>query len=330
MPIRPFPVLVMVSIAAIAATASPVVAATITVASQNFVSNNVELDKFDGSGLLDTGAYLHTDFGKLGASYFSALAFDASGSRRIASKNIVSNNVEIDAFDNTGLLTDGFYLHTTFGNLGASYFSDFAFDASGTLRVASKNTVSNNVEIDAFDNTGLLTNGFYLHTSIGNLGASYFDALAFDPAGHLWVASKNTVSNNIEIDEFDDEGLLIDGFYLHTAFGNLGASYFTDFAFDPSGNLWAASKNVVSNNIEIDQFDRSGLYTDGYYLHTDSGYLGAAYFADFAFNPTATQANPPGTVPEPETWMMLMTGLGLLGTASRHRQAKRRDRLETV
>ena len=161
--------------------------------------------------------------------------------------------------------------------------------AAADLWVASANSVSNNVEIDQFDSSGGITDGgFYLHTASGNLGSGYFSAFAFDPAGNLWVASANSVSNNVEIDQFDSSGRITDGgFYLHTASGNLGSGYFSGFAFDPSGNLWVASANSVSNNVEIDQFDSSGRFTDGgFYLHTASGNLGSGYFSGFAFDPS--------------------------------------------
>ena len=69
-----------------------------------------------------------------------------------------------------------------------------------------KSTVSNNIEIDKFDASGLLTGGFSLHNIFGDIGPGYFSGFAFDPAGTLWTASQNTVSNTIEIDKFDAGG----------------------------------------------------------------------------------------------------------------------------
>jgi hypothetical protein len=245
----------------------------------------------------------------------------AAADLRVASANSVSNNVEIDQFDSSGLFTDGFYLHTPLGNLGSGYFSAFAFDPAGNLRVASANSVSNNVEIDQFGSSGLFTDGFYLHTAIGNLGSGYFSGLAFDPAGNLRIASANSVSNNIEIDQFDSSGLFTDGFYLHTTSGNLGSGYFSGFAFDPTGNLWVSSANSVSNNVEIDQFDSTGLFVDGFYLHTASSNLGAGYYSDFDFAPSA--ATP---APEPATWSMMMIGFGLFAAISWRKAGLQRRR----
>ena len=180
-----------------------------------------------------------------------------------ASQNTVSNNIEIDKFDGRGLLTGGFYLHNDLGDIGPGYFSGFAFDRAGTLWTASQNTVSNNIEIDKFDGRGLLTGGFYLYNDLGDIGPGYFSGFGFDPAGTLWTASQNTVSNSIEIDKFDGRGLLTGGFYLHNDLGDIGPGYFSGFAFDPAGTLWTASQNTVSNNIEIDKFDGRGLLTGG-------------------------------------------------------------------
>ena len=307
--------------------ARPVAAADLWTASQNTVSNNIEIDKFDGRGLLTGGFYLHNDLGDIGPGYFSGFAFDPAGTLWTASQNTVSNNIEIDKFDGRGLLTGGFYLHNDLGDIGPGYFSGFAFDPAGTLWTASQNTVSNNIEIDKFDGRGLLTGGFYLHNDLGDIGPGYFSGFAFDPAGTLWTASQNTVSNNIEIDKFDGRGLLTGGFYLHNDLGDIGPGYFSGFAFDPAGNLWTASQNTVSNNIEIDKFDSNGLLTGGFYLHNVFGDIGPGYFSGFAFDPAVAAA-----APEPTSWAMMIIGFGFLAAISwreaglRRRKARYRER----
>jgi hypothetical protein len=90
-------------------------------------------------------------------------------------------------------------------------------------------------------------------------------------------------------------------------------------AFDPPGNLWIAHANTVSNNVEIDQFDSTGLLAGGFYLHTDEGPLGAGVYSDFYFRPSATAA-----APEPATWSMMMIGFGLFAAASRRNARQRR------
>ena len=311
--------LIAVVVGLAVAHAEPVAAADLWTASQNTVSNNIEIDKFDSSGLLTGGFYLHNVFGDIGPGYFSGFAFDPARTLWTASQNTVSNNIEIDKFDARGLLTGGFYLHNDLGDIGPGYFSGFAFDPAGTLWTASQNTVSNNIEIDKFDARGLLTGGFYLHNDLGDIGPGYFSGFAFDPAGTLWTASQNTVSNNIEIDKFDARGLLTGGFYLHNDLGDIGPGYFSGFAFDPAGTLWTASQNTVSNNIEIDKFDARGLLTGGFYLHNDLGDIGPGYFSGFDFAPSAATA-----APEPATWSMMVIGFSVFAAMSWRKVGLRR------
>jgi hypothetical protein len=231
------------------------------------------------------------------------------------SRNLVSNNTEVDSFDSSGLLKGGFYLHTSVGDLGPQNIADFAFDPSRTLWTLSRNLVSNNTEIDSFDSTGLLKSGFYLHTSVGDLGPQNIADFAFDPSGTLWTLSRNLVSNNTEIDSFDSTGLLTGGFYLHTSAGDLGPQNIAGLAFDPSGTLWTLSRNLVSNKTEVDSFDSSGLLTGGFYLHTTDGLLGPQNITAFAFEPSAIPS-----APEPATWSMMMLGFGLVASVGARRQ----------
>jgi PEP-CTERM motif len=235
----------------------------------------------------------------------------AAADLRVASANPSINKVGIYEFDSSGLLTGGFDLHTSEGNVGAGFFSDFAFDPAGNLWVASANPSINKVGIYGFDSSGLLTGGFDLHTSEGAVGAGFFSDFAFDPAGSLWVASANPSINKVGIYEFDSSGLLTGGFDLHTSEGAVGAGFFSDFAFDPAGNLWVASANPSINKVGIYEFDSSGLLTGGFDLHTSEGAVGAGFFSDFNFAPSAAVP-----APEPTTWAMMIIGFSLLAVAS--------------
>jgi hypothetical protein len=70
-----------------------------------------------------------------------------------------------------------------------------------------------------------------------------------------------------------------------------------------AADLGTAAQNFVNNDIEVDQFDSSGLLTDGFYLHISAGNIGARYFSAFDFAPSATTA-----APEPATRSMMMIG----------------------
>ena len=163
---------------------------------------------------------------------------------------------------------------------------------------------------------------------MGDIGPGYFSGFAFDPAGTLWTASQNTVSNNIEIDKFDGRGLLTGGFYLHNDLGDIGPGYFSGFAFDPAGTLWTASQNTVSNNIEIDKFDGRGLLTGGS-LSAQRSWATSARATSPAsrFDPAVAAA-----APEPASWAMMMIGFGFLAAISwretglRRRKARYRER----
>jgi cobalamin biosynthesis protein CobT len=78
--------------------------------------------------------------------------------------------------------------------------------------------------------------------------------------------------------------------------------------------------NTVSNNVEIDRFDSTGLLAGGFYLDTDEGPLGAGVYSDFEFRPSATAA-----APEPATWSMMMIGFGFLAAASWRNARQRRS-----
>jgi hypothetical protein len=139
-------------------------------------------------------------------------------------------------------------------------------------------------------------------------------------AADLWTAAQNFVNKDIEADKFDSSGLQTDGFYLHTFGGNIGAGYFSDLAFDPAGHLGTADQNFVNNDIEVDKFDARGLLTNGFYLHTSGGNIGAGYFSAFDFAPSAAAA-----APEPATWSMMMIGFGVFAAISwRHAGLQRR------
>ena len=79
------------------------------------------------------------------------------------------------------------------------------------------------------------------------------------------------------------------------------------FAFDPSGTLWAAVRNV--NNIEFNHLDSSGNIVEGPYLLGASGApLDPDSFDGFAFRPGAIS-----NVPELLTWAMMLLGFAGLG-----------------
>ena len=130
--------------------------------------------------------------------------------------------------------------------------------AAADLWVASANSSLNQVGMFEFDSSGLLRGSFDLHTSEGAVGAGFFSDFAFDPTGNIWVASANSSLNQVGMFEFDSSGLLRGSFDLHTSEGPVGAGFFSDFAFDPTGNIWVASgilpsiKSECSSSIPAD------------------------------------------------------------------------------
>jgi len=63
------------------------------------------------------------------------------------------------------------------------------------------------------------------------------------------------------------------------------------------------------------------VLTNGFYLHTSAGDVGAGYFSAFDFAPSAATA-----APEPTTWSMIMIGFGLFAAISWRRAGLQRRR----
>jgi hypothetical protein len=88
-------------------------------------AGNIEIDRFDSTGLLNDGLYLQNSVGLIGPGGFAGFQFDPAGNLWAASLN--AGNIEIDRFDSTGLLNDGLYLQNSVGLIGPGGFVDFAF-----------------------------------------------------------------------------------------------------------------------------------------------------------------------------------------------------------
>jgi hypothetical protein len=78
-------------------------------------------------------------------------------------------------------------------------------------------------------------------------------------------------------------------------------------------------EHTVADPTEIDEFDSSGFLTKGFDLQTAGGVLGAGYFTDFAFDPSAATA-----APELATRSMMMIGFDLFAAISWRKVGLRR------
>lgn len=92
---------------------------------------------------------------------------------------------------------------------------------------------------------------------------------------------------------------------------------------DLAVNLYSGTDNSLISNLNnspgstADLKIGSGTFTPGKYFFTVGGHADGNYGGQYVF---AVSALPP--VPEPETYAMLLAGLGLMGTIARRRSKK--------
>jgi len=279
----------------------PVSAPADTIYVSNY--NDGTIDKVSSNGVVSVFA--------TGLNHPMGLAFDSSGNLYVAD----SGNSQIVKFGPNGN-------PSVFASTGTEGSIGLAFDKSGNLYAA----------LYGFNAIVEFTpSGSPFYSPFATSGVSAPTGLAFDQTGNLYVA--NTGNNTIE--KFDANG-------HGTPFVTTGLNLPLALAFDSSGNLYVAN----ADNHEIDEYDTNGNGSP--FVSLGGGYVsGLAFdsagnlYASFVgganmiykFNGSgapsfvASGFNGPEfiaiqTVPEPETWDLLLTGL--IASFSFHRQHRRR------
>ncbi|MCL2590198.1 MAG: DVUA0089 family protein [Betaproteobacteria bacterium] len=149
---------------------------------------------------------------------------------------------------------------------------------------------------------------------------------------------------------FDDISQTYTGwFQVNNSLDNSGVVLWTDFfekdngnAFDPFLVLWDAAGNklafnndIAQNSDQLDSYINMGQLTDGMYQFTIGNWPNSPVGNNIADGFTALSGSlipnrgngewvvhitGVSVVPEPETWAMLLAGLGIVGAIARRRK----------
>lgn len=264
-----------------------------------------------------------------------------------------ANNPSIwidDSLGNLGTVDVATGTANLIGNMG-TVMTDIAFDPTGKLYGISSSSL---YSIDTTTAAATLIGGsFSAWSSYGTL-----NSLVFDSTGTLWAASRALFKVNVSSGALSYVGAGNSIYSNFQSAGDLafvgGKLYLSD---NTNGNdrLFQINTANVSTSCYVGCPNSSGYITDGsnYYqnvfglatpdnvhlygvdgttilgINTSSGAatvlanyanqgLGAAYGSAFYTEAGATVA----AVPEPETYAMMLAGLGLLGFMGRRRKQK--------
>ena len=171
-------------------------------------------------------------------------------------------------------------------------------DTTNGIQQEIANAGTNYIHDMAFDSNGLLwtTTGYRLISydvntgSVVNnfaLGPGDYNSLAFNHSGRLYVGRSST-SDLVSVDTTNG---------IQQEIANVGTNYIHDMAFDSNGLLWTTT----------------GYRLTSYDVNTGS------VVNNFALGPGDynSLAMPPASVPEPQTILLVLAGLALLGRGDR-------------
>jgi hypothetical protein len=166
--------------------------------------------------------------------------------------------------------------------------------ASFASTAAMAATVGNSPQVlDLTDGSGFFGDTF----ATGNNGNTFADRFTFSVGGTTGSSLDAIISS---VSRSADTGLDITGVSLYNATGN---------------TLISSGKSLQSGNIDVWTISTNNLVAGNYYLQV-SGNLVSDQAA--SFGGAVSLAAP---VPEPETYGMMLAGLGVLGYLARRRKA---------
>jgi hypothetical protein len=148
--------------------------------------------------------------------------------------------------------------------------------------------------------------GFFGDTfGVNNNGATFSDRFTFSVNSTSGMNFDAIISS---ISRTADTGLDVTGLSLYRAAGTDGTG---------TGTLVSAGKSLQSGNIDVWSLSSDNLAVGNYYVLV-SGNLVSDASASFG---GAVMMSPTAPVPEPETYGMMLAGLGVLGFLARRRKA---------
>lgn len=182
-------------------------------------------------------------------------------------------------------------------------------------------------------------------------GSSYDDGVMYQASttdgrmswanANAWAASLSIVDsiNNITYDNWRLPSTLQPDFSCHVQPGNVSDGY--GCSGSELGHLFYTELGGVQNstisathnaNYSLFQNLKSDIYWSGTeYVYSSAGYAWAFYFhtgsqdvnnKNYVFYALAVSPGDVGAVPEPETYAMILAGLGLLGFVAHRRKQK--------
>lgn len=148
--------------------------------------------------------------------------------------------------------------------------------------------------------------GFFGDTfGVNNNGATFSDRFTFSVNSTSGMDFDAIISS---ISRTADTGLDVTGLSLYRAAGTDGTG---------AGTLISSGKSLQSGNIDVWTLSSDNLAVGNYYVQV-SGNLVSDASASFG---GAVMMSPTAPVPEPETYGMMLAGLGVLGFLARRRKA---------
>ena len=148
--------------------------------------------------------------------------------------------------------------------------------------------------------------GFFGDTfGVNNNGATFSDRFTFSVNSTSGMDFDAIISS---ISRTADTGLDVTGLSLYRAAGTDGTG---------TGTLVSSGTSLQSGNIDVWTLSSDNLAVGNYYVQV-SGNLVSDASASFG---GAVMMSPTAPVPEPETYGMMLAGLGVLGFLARRRKA---------
>jgi hypothetical protein len=183
-------------------------------------------------------------------------------------------------------------------------FATATFGSSAVMAqtTATPVTVGNSPQVlDLTSGSGFFGDTF----GVNNNGATFSDRFTFSVNSTSGMDFDAIISS---ISRTADTGLDVTGLSLYRAAGTDGTG---------TGTLVSSGKSLQSGNIDVWTLSSDNLAVGNYYVLV-SGNLVSDASASFG---GAVMMSPTAPVPEPETYGMMLAGLGVLGFLARRRKA---------
>lgn len=186
--------------------------------------------------------------------------------------------------------------------------------------------------VPAFASTNLLSNGSFEDTSVANGSWNIFNTISGWTVGPLGVEIRNNVAgvaqdgnNFVELDTTGNSGI------FQTITTTAGQVYDLSFWYAPRVGVSASSNgiDVFWNGAKLGHYTGNGNSNNGWVeittsvIGTGSDKLSfAAVGKSDSYGGSLDNITLAAAVPEPESYAMLLAGLGVMGAVARRRSKK--------